>query len=92
MLALSDEALRDLRGETLQGELRLAVTDYFRPGDLTRLLEPARARTIRRCGCTSPSLKSSAMEAACGARRFRCGPGDEHQPRGPAAAGPGPAA
>ena len=37
-LALTDEALRDLRGETLQGELRLAVTDYFRPGDLARLL------------------------------------------------------
>ncbi|MDM0049244.1 LysR family transcriptional regulator [Variovorax sp. J22R115] len=38
ILALSDEAFRDLRGESLQGELRLAVTDYFRPGDLTRLL------------------------------------------------------
>ncbi len=38
MLALSDAALRDLGGEALQGELRLAVTDYFRPGDLTRLL------------------------------------------------------
>lgn len=38
LLALSDEALRDLRGEALQGELRLAVTDYFRPADLTRLL------------------------------------------------------
>lgn len=38
LLALADEALRDLRGETLQGELRLAVTDYFRPGELARLL------------------------------------------------------
>lgn len=38
ILALSDEAFRDLHGETLQGELRLGVTDYFRPGDLTRLL------------------------------------------------------
>jgi DNA-binding transcriptional LysR family regulator len=38
LVALADEALRDLRGESLQGELRLAVTDYFRPGDLTRLL------------------------------------------------------
>jgi DNA-binding transcriptional LysR family regulator len=38
ILSLSDEAFRDLHGETLQGELRLAVTDYFRPGDLTRLL------------------------------------------------------
>jgi DNA-binding transcriptional LysR family regulator len=38
ILAMSDEAFRDLHGETLEGELRLAVTDYFRPGDLTRLL------------------------------------------------------
>lgn len=38
ILALSDEAFRDLHGEVLQGELRLAVTDYFRPTDLTRLL------------------------------------------------------
>lgn len=38
ILALSDEAFRDLHGETLAGELRLAVTDYFRPGDLTQLL------------------------------------------------------
>jgi len=38
LVALADEALRDLRGESLQGELKLAVTDYFRPGDLARLL------------------------------------------------------
>ncbi|WP_077001603.1 LysR family transcriptional regulator [Variovorax sp. KK3] len=38
LLALVDEALRDLRGESLEGELRLAVTDYFRPGELARLL------------------------------------------------------
>jgi len=38
LVALADEALRDLRGESLQGELRLAVTDYFRPGELARLL------------------------------------------------------
>lgn len=38
LVALADEALRDLRGESLQGELRLAVTDYFRPGQLARLL------------------------------------------------------
>jgi DNA-binding transcriptional LysR family regulator len=36
--ALSEEAYRDLRGETLRGELRLAVTDYFKPGDVARLL------------------------------------------------------
>ncbi|WP_295978364.1 LysR substrate-binding domain-containing protein [uncultured Variovorax sp.] len=63
ILALSDEAFRDMHGETLQGELRLAVTDYFRPGDLTRLLG--------RLGDSYPQvrlnvaiLKSDALRAA----------------------------
>ena len=30
ILALSEEAYRDLRGVALQGELRLCITDYFR--------------------------------------------------------------
>lgn len=38
MLALSDEALADLRDDALDGELRVGVTDYFRPSDLTTLL------------------------------------------------------
>lgn len=38
ILALSDEAFRDLRGVALRGELRLCITDYFRPGDVARLL------------------------------------------------------
>ncbi|MEJ8824614.1 LysR substrate-binding domain-containing protein [Variovorax humicola] len=38
LLALSDEAYRDMHGVALQGELRLAVTDYFRPLELARLL------------------------------------------------------
>ncbi len=38
MLALSDEAFRDVRDEALQGDFRFAVTDYFRPGDLATLL------------------------------------------------------
>lgn len=38
ILALSDEAYRDLRGVALRGELRLCITDYFRPGDVARLL------------------------------------------------------
>jgi len=38
LLAMSEAAWRDLRGVTLQGELRLAVTDYFRPLELSRLL------------------------------------------------------
>lgn len=38
LVGLADEALRDLRGESLEGELRLAVTDYFRPVELSKLL------------------------------------------------------
>jgi DNA-binding transcriptional LysR family regulator len=74
ILALSDEAFRDLRGETLQGELRLAVTDYFRPGDLTRLLG--------RLGESYPKvrlhvsiLKSDALRAAYAGGEFDVGLG-----------------
>ncbi|MPM20196.1 HTH-type transcriptional regulator CysL [bioreactor metagenome] len=38
LLALSDEAWRDMHGAPLQGELRLAITDYFRPSELAGLL------------------------------------------------------
>ncbi|MDM0017811.1 LysR family transcriptional regulator [Variovorax saccharolyticus] len=72
LLAASDEALRDLGGETLQGELRLAVTDYFRPGELSRLLS--------RLGQSYPQLRlhvnvlqGSAMEAAFGRGEFDIG-------------------
>ena len=49
MLALSDEAWRDLRDETLHGSLRFGVTDYFRPGDLPTLLA--------RLGAAYPGLR-----------------------------------
>ncbi|QNN56829.1 LysR family transcriptional regulator [Diaphorobacter ruginosibacter] len=38
LLALSDEVWRDLHGTPLTGELRLGITDYFRPNELTQLL------------------------------------------------------
>jgi DNA-binding transcriptional LysR family regulator len=38
ILALGEAAYHDLRGHALDGELRLALTDYFRPGDIARLL------------------------------------------------------
>lgn len=38
ILALSETAYREMRDELLQGELRLAVTDYFRPAELAGLL------------------------------------------------------
>ncbi|MBY4896036.1 LysR family transcriptional regulator [Cupriavidus sp. AU9028] len=37
-------ALRDMRGELLQGELRLAITDYFRPAEIAALLRRLRDR------------------------------------------------
>jgi DNA-binding transcriptional LysR family regulator len=89
ILALSDEAFRDLRGETLQGELRLAVTDYFRPGDLTRLLG--------RLGESYPKvrlhvsiLKSDALRAAYAGGEFDVALGMHiaGTPAGPGAAKP----
>ena len=38
ILALSEVAYREMRDEPLQGELRLGVTDYFRPAELAGLL------------------------------------------------------
>lgn len=63
ILALSDEAFRDLRGETLQGELRLAVTDYFRPGDLARLLGRL-GESYPKVRLNVSILKSDALRAA----------------------------
>lgn len=72
LLAASDEALRELQGQSLGGELRLAVTDYFRPGELARMLG--------RIGESYPQLrlyvsilKSDAMEAAYGRGDFDIG-------------------
>ena len=72
LLALSDEAYRDLHGVPLQGELRLAVTDYFRPLELTRLLA--------RLGEQHPQvrlnvsvLKSGAIEAGYARGAFDVG-------------------
>jgi DNA-binding transcriptional LysR family regulator len=47
MLALSDRALEDMRGVTLTGELRLAITDYFRPGAIAEMLKRLRMRYPR---------------------------------------------
>jgi DNA-binding transcriptional LysR family regulator len=38
LLAMSEEAWRDVQGQPLAGELRLDVTDYFRPAELSVLL------------------------------------------------------
>lgn len=44
MLAASDRALEDMRGMDLAGELRLAVTDYFRPAAIAEMLRRLRRR------------------------------------------------
>ena len=44
LLAMHEAAWRDLRGAQLQGELRLAITDYFQPGELAGLLKSLRLR------------------------------------------------
>jgi DNA-binding transcriptional LysR family regulator len=43
LLALSDMAYRDMQGVQLAGELRLAITDYFRPASVTAVLKRLRA-------------------------------------------------
>ena len=44
LLALSEEAFRDVLGMPLAGDLRLAITDYFRPATITLLLKRLRER------------------------------------------------
>jgi DNA-binding transcriptional LysR family regulator len=39
LLDLSEAAVRDVRGNQLEGELRLAITEYFRPSTLTSILK-----------------------------------------------------
>ena len=51
ILVLSDAAFADLRGQELQGTLRLAITDYFRPGEVPGLL--------RKLGHSYPRLQVS---------------------------------
>lgn len=63
ILALSDEAYRDLRGVALRGELRLCITDYFRPGDVARMLRRLNEQYPQvRLHVTI--MKSGAIEAA----------------------------
>ncbi|MGJ7614760.1 MULTISPECIES: LysR family transcriptional regulator [unclassified Variovorax] len=72
ILAMSDEAFRDLHGEALQGELRLAVTDYFRPGDLTHLLGRL-GESYPQVRLNVAILKSDALRAAYARGEFDVG-------------------
>ena len=42
LLLLNDVAYQDMQGVSLSGDLRLAITDYFRPADLAKILKRLR--------------------------------------------------
>ena len=72
MLKLNDMAYRDMQGLSLSGDLRLAITDYFRPVDIARIL--------KRLGDQYPGLrlhvsvrKSALIEADPGDGEFDLG-------------------
>ncbi|MDD0839275.1 LysR substrate-binding domain-containing protein [Curvibacter sp. HBC61] len=72
MLALNDEAYRDLRGVPLTGALRLGVTDYFRPAELSHLLARVQAR-YPGVNLQVSVLKSGLIEAAYAAGELDVG-------------------
>ncbi len=39
IIAMSEAAFEDLQGRSLDGELRIAITDYYRPHDIARILK-----------------------------------------------------
>jgi DNA-binding transcriptional LysR family regulator len=72
LLQISEAALRDLQGDELEGELRLGISEYFRPSALTSIL-----KRIRR---SHPHLrlhvfiqKSIDIESAVKANQFDIG-------------------
>ena len=72
LLALSEEAWRDLHGERLQGDLQLAVTDYFRPRELSGLLARL-AQQHPQVRLHVSVLKSGAIEAGYARGEFDVG-------------------
>ncbi|WGS50358.1 LysR family transcriptional regulator [Paraburkholderia sp. D15] len=39
IIAMSEAAFEDVQGRSLDGELRIAITDYYRPHDIARILK-----------------------------------------------------
>jgi DNA-binding transcriptional LysR family regulator len=72
LLALSEAAYAELRGEGLQGALRLAITDYFRPGEVPRLLQGL-SRRYPRLRVSVTIAQSDAIEQGCRAGAFDIG-------------------
>jgi len=72
ILALNERALQELRGHTLEGELRLAVTDYFRPAEIAGMLRRLRELyPFLRLHVTV--MKSAAIDAAADMDAFDIG-------------------
>lgn len=72
LLDLNDRAWRDMQGLSLSGDLRLAITDYFRPADI--------AAVLKRLGYQYPALrlhvsirKSALIESEAGHGDFDLG-------------------
>ncbi|PLZ03146.1 LysR family transcriptional regulator [Burkholderia sp. WAC0059] len=72
LLDLNDHAYRDMQGLSLAGDLRLAITDYFRPAAI--------AAVLRQVGDQYPSLrlhvsirKSASIELEAGSGDFDLG-------------------
>ncbi len=72
ILSLNELAMQELRGQSLDGELRLAVTDYFRPGEIAGMLRRLRDRyPYLKLHVTV--MKSAAIEAAAEMDAFDIG-------------------
>jgi len=72
ILAMADEALRDVRGVPLDGELRLALTDYFRPRDVAGLLRRLNQR-YPQVRLHVAIMKSGEVETACAQGEYDLG-------------------
>lgn len=72
MLALSDAALEELQGRALDGELRIAITDYFRPSEIARILKRF-AEQHPRLRLHVTILKSAMIESAIDDGQFDIG-------------------
>jgi DNA-binding transcriptional LysR family regulator len=72
ILSLSEAAFDDLRGHALDGELRLALSDYFRPRDIAVVLKRfVQAHPRLRLHVTT--LQSAAIEERAGLDEFDIG-------------------
>ncbi|MWL88458.1 LysR family transcriptional regulator [Cupriavidus sp. SW-Y-13] len=74
ILTLNELAMAELHGQSLDGELRLAVTDYFRPGEIAGMLRRLRDRyPYLKLHVTV--MKSAAIDAAADMDAFDIGLG-----------------